>query len=257
MSQNRQWIPVDEPIYAYMDEAELSQHKYFKLWHIAYRAITELGLDAFYTVKSVKLPVNANLTVTLPADYLQYSKVGVLNQQGEIIPMGVNSKLTVAFDLQPTRLAQTQDNTIPTQLNQQGVWWYNVWNGAGYGYSNTYGLPSGSPFIGSFKIDNANGVIVLSENFSYDYVMLEYVASPAPGGEYYLPIQFKEAVIAYLRWKDVISMPVKTHVANSSVSMRRHDYFEERRRAIAQYDPVNLPDLYQWNLENQRITVKG
>ena len=253
--QHLQWISLDEPITDYMNEAELSNHKYFKLWHIAFRALTELGLDAFYNVKSVKLPVQANLTVPLPADYLQYSKVGVLNQQGEIIPMGINNKLTVAFDLSPNRLTQVQDNTLPTQINEQGVWWYNYWNGQGMG--NAYGLPSGSPHIGSFKIDTANGVIVLSENFSYEYVMLEYVASPQPGGEYYVPIQFKEAVIAYLRWRDNISIPVKTHMANSNIQLRRHDFFEARRLAIARYDPINLPDLYQWNLENQRLTVKS
>lgn len=255
MSQNRQWILIDECITAYMDEAEISNHKQFKLWQLAFRAMTELGLDAFYLVKSVKLPVNDNLTVQLPADYLNYSKVGVLNQQGEIIPMGVNNNLTVAFDLSPTRLEQTQDDTLVTQANENGVWWYNFWTG--YGYGNLYGFPSGSPFIGSFKIDNANGVIVLSENFSYPYVMLEYVSSPVEGGEYYIPIQFKEAVIAYLRWKDIISIPSKTHVNNSNVLMRRKDYFNERRLAIARYDPIKLPDLYQWNLENQRLTVKA
>jgi len=255
MGQNRQWISIEEPITSYMDEAEISNHKYFKLWHIAFRAMTELGLDAFYNVKTVKLPVNSNLTVTIPADFLQYSKIGVLNQQWEIITMGVNNKLTVAFDLQPTRLEQTQDNTINTQLNQQGVWWYNYWNGQGYG--QVFGYPSGNPHIGSFKIDNANGVIVLSENFSYPYLMLEYVSSPQPGGEYYVPIQFKEAVIAYLRWKDIISIPSKTHVNNASLEMRRRDYYNERRLAIARYDPVNLPDLYEWNLQNQRMTVKG
>ena len=129
MSQNRQWILLDECINAYMDRAELSNHKYFKLWHIAFEGMQDMGLDAFYNVKAVKLPVNANLTVTLPADYLNYSKVGVLNQQGEIITLGVNNKLTVAFDLQPTRLEQTQDNTIPTQYNDNGVWWGNYWNG--------------------------------------------------------------------------------------------------------------------------------
>lgn len=255
MSQNRQWIPIDEPINAYLDESEQSNHKYFKLWQLAFRAMTELGLDAFYNVKSVKLPVNDNLTVQLPADYLSYSKVGVLNQQGEIIPMGVNNNLTVAFDLSPTRLEQTQDNTLVTQFNQLGVWWYNYWDG--YGYGNLYGLPSGSPFIGSFKIDNANGVIVLSENFNYPYVMLEYVSSPIEGGEYYIPIQFKEAIIAYLRWKDIISIPSKTHVNNSNVLMRRKDYYNERRLAIARYDPIKLPDLYQWHLENQRLCVKA
>ena len=253
--QNRQWISLDEPITDYLTESEQSNHKYFKLWHLAFRALTELGLDAFYVVKSVKLPVNSNLTVTLPPDYLMYSKVGVLNQQGEIIPMGINNKLTVAFDLQPTRLQQTEDNTIPTQITQNGILWYNYWNGFGIG--NMYGLPSGTPFIGSFKIDNSNGVIVLSENFIYPYVMLEYTASPQEGGDYYIPIQFKEAVIAYLRWKDIISIPSKTHVNNANVQMRRHDYYNERRLAIARYDPINLPDLYEWNLQNQRITVKA
>lgn len=254
-TQNRQWINIDECITDYLNSSEQSNNKYFKLWHIAFRGMTELGLDAFYLVKSVKLPVNANLTVTLPADYLSYSKVGVLNEQGEIIQMGVNSKLTVAFDLSPNRLEQTQDNTIPTTFNEQGIWWYNYWNG--YGFGNLYGLPSGTPFIGSFKIDNANGVIVLSEQFQYSYVMLEYISSPQEGGEYLIPVQFKEALIAYIGWQDIIFIPSKTHVNNSNVQMRRHEYFEAKRIAIARYDPVNLPDLYQWGLENQRLTVKA
>lgn len=255
MAQNRQWVQLDECITDYMNEAELSNSKYRKIWYLAFRAMTELGLDAFYQVKSAKLPVNANLTVTLPADYLKYSKVGVLNQQGEIITMGVNNKLTVAFDLQPTRIEQTQDDTIPTQYDQNGVWWYNYWNG--YNMGNMYGLPSGGAQVGSFKVDDANGVIVLSENFAYDYVMLEYVASPKEGGEYYVPIQFKEAVIAYIRWKDNISVPVKTRPQQSNVEMKRRDFYNERRLAIARYDPVNLPDLYEWNLQNQRLTVKA
>lgn len=255
MAQNRQWVSVDECVLEYLSESEQSQTKYFKVWHIAFRAMTELGLDAFYAVRSVKLPVNSNLTVTLPADYLSYSKVGVLNQQGELITIGVNNKLTNAFDLMPTRLTQTQDDTIPTQINEQGVWWYNYWNGAAF--SPIYGLPSGTPFIGSFKVDEANGVIVLSQNFSYDYIMLEYTASPKEGGEYYIPIQFKEAVISYLRWKDIVSIPVKTRPQQSNVEMRRRDYYNERRLAIARYDPVRLPDLYEWHLQNQRLTVKS
>ncbi len=87
--------------------------------------------------------------------------------------------------------------------------------------------------------------------------MLEYTASPQEGGDYFIPLQFKEAVVAYLRWKDIISIPSKTHVQNSNVQMRRHDYYNERRLAIARYDPVNLPDLYEWSLQNQRLCVKA
>ena len=97
--QNRQWISLDDAITSYLDESEQSNTKYFKLWNLAFRAMTELGLDFFYSVKSVKLPVNPNLTVTLPDDYLNYSKVGILNAQGEIIPLMVNNNLTTAFDI--------------------------------------------------------------------------------------------------------------------------------------------------------------
>lgn len=255
MSQNRQWVKLDEAVNFYLDESEQSNHKYFKIWNLAYRWLHDTGLDAFFIVKSVKLTVNANLTVQLPADYLSYSKVGVLNEQGELITMGVNNNLTVAFDLSPNRISQVEDPTLVTIENQTGVWWFNYWNG--YGYGNLYGAPSGTPFIGSFKIDNANGVVVLSPGFAYPYIMLEYVSTPSPGKEYYYPIQFREALIAWLRWMDIISIPSKTHVQNANVGMRRHDYFNERRKAIAKYDPVNIPDLYQWNLLNTRLTVKA
>ena len=137
MTQHQAWITVDECINSYLNRSEQSNHKYFKLWHLAFEALTELGLDAFYIIKAIKIPVNSNLTATLPPDYLQYSKVGVLNQQGEIITMGVNNKLTTAFDLQPTRLQQTQDDTIPTEAGDNGIMWYNYWGGNGFG--NIYG----------------------------------------------------------------------------------------------------------------------
>ena len=87
--------------------------------------------------------------------------------------------------------------------------------------------------------------------------MLEYIAAPMAGGEYFIPVQFKEAVIAYLRWKDIISLPTSRKGSLGDKRDRRSDYYNERRLAIARYDAINLTDLYQWNLKNQRLTVKG
>ena len=255
MADHLQWITLDSCITDYMDRSEQSNHKYFKLFHIAYTGFEKLGIDAFYTIQSFKLPVNANLTVTIPAGVQKISKVGVFNQQGEVIPLSPNSNLSAAFDMSPNRLSQTTDSALQTEISQQGGWWFNYWNG--YGYGTLYGLPSGSPFVGSYKIDNANGVIVLSESFSYTYVLVEAICAPAMDQTYYLPVQFREAMIAWIAWQDIAYIPAKTHVQNSSVGQRRHDYFEARRIAIAQYDPVNLPELYEWNLKTQRITVKA
>ena len=181
--------------------------------------------------------------------------MGILDNQGQIIPLSVNNNLTTSFDLQPTRLSQVVDPSIVTAYSPQGIVWWNYWNG--YGLSNLYGLPSGSPFVGQFKIDAGNGVIVLDINFNYEYIMLEYIAAPIPGGEYFVPIQFKEAVIAYLRWKDIISLPTSRKGSLGDKRDRRNDYYNERRLAIARYDAVNLTDLYEWNLKNQRMAVKG
>lgn len=253
MSQRQPYITLDSIINDYINEAQLSNHAYFRLWHIAYRGMENLGLDAFYQIKSVKLPVNSNLTVTLPADYLNWSKVGVLNDVGEIIPLNYNEKLTTFADLSPTRLEQTEDFTLGTWQYQYT--WYNYWNG--WMYTNVYGVPSGQPFVGSFKVDMANGVILLNDQYSYEYIMLEYVASPAPNNDYYVPLQFREALVSWLRWKDIQSVPVKTHVANSSVQMRRHDYFEDRRKALAQWKPLRISDAYQSSQEFTRLTVRS
>jgi hypothetical protein len=256
MSQHQAWVPLDECINSYIDESEQSNHKYFKLWHLAFRGMTELGLDAFYTSKSVKLPVLANLTVPIPHDCLKVGKVGVFNEQGCVIPLSNNNTLSTAYDLQPTRLSQTQDPTLVTIQNNNGViWGYNYWNG--YNLGTLYGVPSGAPFVGSYKIDNGNGVIVLNETFSYPYIVLEYVASPIEGGEYYIPIQFKEALIAYLSWKDIKSMPTSRKGSLGDKRDRKSDFYNERRLAIARYDPINLNDLYEWNLENIRLAIKS
>jgi hypothetical protein len=257
-AQKQQWILMDECINDYIDEAELSIHKYSKLWHIAHRGLTEMGLDFFYTIRSVKLPVNANLTVNLPDDYLQYCKIGILNSMGEIIPMSYNNKLTKYADLNPNRIQKTQDNTVGDLLlfdnSFFGNCWCNFWNGDSY--TVLYGCPSGGPFVGTFKIDNENGIILLGEGFAFEYLMVEYVASPKEGGVYYLPIQFKEALISYLRWKDIISLPNTRRGSLGDKAQRRHEYFNDRRLANARYRPIYLEEALEWSMESTRLAVK-
>jgi len=251
---HQQYVSLDTVINLYLDRSEQSIHKYYKCWQLAFSGMEEMGLDFFYQIKSVKLPVNANLTVSLPDDYLNYSKVGVLNSQGEIIPMGYNSNLTTFADLQPNRLAQTQDNSIIDIVQFNTPIWYNYWNNGAF--STLYGLPSGSPFVGSFKVDNHNGVLLLSENFGYDYVMLEYVASPKQGEEYYVPIQFKTALMWYIAYNDIAMLPNSRKGTLGDKEQRKRAYHNERRVANARYRPVDLQSAHQWSMEQQRLTIK-
>lgn len=256
-AQHLQFINIDEVINAYIDRSEQSNHKYFKLWHIANDGMRQLGLDFFYQVKSVKLPVLANKTVPLPDDYLNYSKVGVLNDYGEVIPLYYNSKFTTYADQLPDRQAKTEDNSLADFDFWNMPIFYNYWTNGGI--TNLFGVPSGQPFVGEFKIDTAAGLILLNERFCFDYLILEYVASPnpEPGGTYMLPMQFKEALIWYLAWQDQAFLPPSRKNTLGDQMNRRHNFWNERRLAIARYRPFHLEEAYEWNLRSQRLTIKG
>jgi hypothetical protein len=255
MSQHLPYVPLDTIVNDYLLDSEQSVNKYYKAWHLAFRGMEDLGLDFFYHVKAVKLPINANLTVTLPADYLQWTKVGVLNDIGEIIPLWYNDKLTTFADLWPNRTTVTQDNSQFGCGDWGANTWCNYWNGTAY--VNIYGVPSGAPFVGSFKIDTVNGVILLNEHYNRDYLMLEYVSSPKEGQEYYVPMQFREAVIAWIFWKDGNAKSVKSHMQLGTNRDRERQYYNERRKAMAKWKPIRIYDIYQSSQEMTRLAVKS
>jgi len=252
MSQHQSYITLDSVLNDYLGEGEHSVHKYFKCWHLAFRGFENLGIDFFYRVQSVKLPINANLTVTLPANFLNWTKVGILNNRGEIIPLYYNDKITTYADLLPDRVEKTEDPES-AWLDWGTNTWSNYWNGTNY--TSVYGVPSGEPFVGSFKVDTENGVIVLDNNFNKDYLMLEYVASPVEGQEYYLPVQFREALIAWLWWKDTKAIAVRRGQVGVSRDLKS-DFYRERRNAIAQWKPIRKSEIYQASQEQTRLAIK-
>lgn len=253
MGQYRGWIKVDEIINQFLSETEQGESKRYKIFQIAFRGMEELGLDFFYQIKSVKLPVLSNKTVIIPDYCITYTKVGVLNDKGEVIPMRYNEKLTTYSSLLSTRLDKITDSTLG-DVNINSPIFYNYWNGNGF--VNLYGLPSGSPNVGTFKVDNNNGVIVFDPSFSYDYIILECIASPTQDGDYYVPIQFRAAMIAFMAWKDVQNMPSSRKGNLGDKRDRRHEFYNERRLAMARYRPIRLEQEYEQSLQNTRLTVK-
>jgi hypothetical protein len=216
----------------------------------------KLGLDFFYKIRTVKIPIDTtNYTAQLPNDYISYTKIGVLNSVGEIIPLKFNNKMTYYADQQPDRLALTQDNTLATWYQSDMPLWFNYWDG--YGFQNIYGLPSGSPFVGSFNIDDSNGVVLLNQYFYYSYLMIEYLSSGNPDEPFRIPIQFREALLSFLAWRDIASMPSTRKGNLGDKRDRKQEFYNQRRIANAQFKPLYLMQAYEQNLDNQRMTVKA
>ena len=256
MSQTRNYITIDSVINDYIDESEQSVHKYAKLYNIAVRGMEKLGLDFFYKIRTVKIPIDTtNYTAELPNDYISYTKIGVLNSVGEIIPLKFNNKMTYYADQQPDRLALTQDDTLATWYQSDLPLWFIYWDG--YGFNNIYGLPSGSPFVGSFNIDDSNGVVLLNQYFYYSYLMIEYLSSGNPDEPFRIPIQFREALLSFLAWRDIASMPSTRKGNLGDKRDRKQEFYNQRRIANAQFKPLYLMQAYEQNLDTQRMTVKA
>lgn len=253
-SQHQSYITLDSILNDYLMESEQSVNKYVKLFHEGFRGMEDLGLDFFYTIKSIQLPVNANFTVTLPADFSNWTKVGILNGRGGVMPLWNNENLTSYADLLPNRVEKLQNPQLLTDWNTNT--WCNFWNGSCY--SNVYGVPSGAPFVGSFKIDAPNGVVILNENFYWDNIILEYVSLPQQSEtqDYYIPMQFREAMIAWLWWKDKKAV----NIAKGQVGIHRslrEEFYNERGKAIAKWRPIRYSEIYQTSQEMTRLAVKS
>lgn len=255
MPDHRNWISIDSCINDYLLESEQSNNKYYKLWHLAFRCMEQLGLDFFYQIKSVKLPVNANKTVTLPSDYRNYTKLGVLNGMGELVPLKYNEKLTTYSDINPTRVTDTTSNNFVNHYSFSSPVFFNFWNGSSY--TNYYGVNVNGLYGGGFKIDSENGVILLDSIFNWDGLVLEYIANPAEGQDYYIPSQFREAMISWIAWKDIANIPSSRKGNLGDKRDRRHEYFESVRLGVRQFRPFYLDQAYIQSQEASKSVVKS
>lgn len=249
---NGTWIDLDEIIYEYISESEQSSHKYFRMWYIAFRGMEQLGIDFFYQIQSVKLPVSAAKTATLPSNYGNYSKVGILNSIGEIIPFTYNKNLSLFADTNSQRVSKVQSDIYSTYYDANSLCFYNYWDGSEFG--NLYGVPSGG-YNGTFRIDEANQVIIFGSDFSYTDIVLEYTALPKDGEKYFVPRIFRQALISWIAWNDIANMPIRRGVAQN-IAQREARFYNERRLARARYRPFHLEEAHQWNIQSQRLTIK-
>ena len=252
--QHTNWITLDSCINDYLNESEQSIHKYSKLFHIAFGCMEDLGLDFFYQKKSIQLVLNDNKTFDLPGDWLDYTKIGVLNGKGELITLTYNEKLTTLNDVTPNRLANVTSNATGGQYSFSSPLSTNYSNNSS---SGNYGVSSLGLAGGGFKIDKANNIILVDPSFGYSQVVMEYIASPVEGQECYVPMQFRRAIIDWLAWKDIANIPSSRRGNLGDKRDRRHEYFESRRKGIRQYRPFHLDQAYIVAKQKERLVVKS
>lgn len=253
-NETKKWITLDEVIKEYLSQAELNMAHYRRIFNIAFRGLEDLSFNVFQQPKSVQLPVLPNLTVRLPGDYINYTKVGVMNENGEVATLMRNDNLTLNGVELSTRLDDNTDGQADLSNIRDFVYLNYDNNGGLY---NLQGIGSFLVGGGEFKVDDNLGLILLDNSFSYSYIILEYLSSPREDESFKIPIQVKEALIAWIAWKDIQYKVMGRRFQEVSKNQRWQDYKRERNKARRVVNPVRLWEANDVLRMNDVLAVKG
>jgi hypothetical protein len=193
------FVPLKEIVAMALDQFGKSIKDFDKCWVMAFRALRAMEQSVAALPKSMRLPVLDNKTVELPSDYNGWSKIGVLNSNGEVVSLRINNALTVFRDNNPNRLTQVAGEIGSNgDVITPGLYFNYLDNGVNV---HLFGVGGGLVVAGECRVDEKHNVIILPEDFAYSDIILEYISLPEMDGDYHIEGCLQEPVIEFIGWK--------------------------------------------------------
>lgn len=254
-NQIERMVKLSDCVNMYIDESRQSSKDFRRLWVLAFRGLTDIGLDVSWSPKTTLINVNANLTANVPIDFIDWVRVGVFNSFGEIATLRVNEELTTYKDNNPNRISDIQSQVGQDANYLQYPYWWGGWDDNGY--EHYFGAGSSLIQAGECKFDRNNNIIILDPYFAYTQIVLQYIASPIMDDDYAIDLKCQEALIAWLRWKDVQSLPSNRMVNISEKQLRQREYYAQKKLSRKRIKPFRMQISEQYSREAERLAIKG
>ena len=221
--------------------------------NIALRGIREIGFDIGKKIRSIKLDVESNNTITLPDDYVDVSKLGIIGEDGIIRALNYNGNLNYSqkyeVDSSGTATNETndsEDNPLNIEANiikdrqddktstsSSDADNFNAFIFENYifqgGTGRLYGVGGGSA-PGEFRINLDQNRIEIASNSNFTQLVMEYVADEARATDPEVHVYAEEALRCYVYYK---LCERKASVPANEKARARTEYYNERRKANA------------------------
>ena len=243
-------ITMDEDDYA-------SSASDYAMRNFALRGIREFGFDVQPRVRSIKRSVHAsNNTITLPDDFVDIVKLGVVDDNGVVRAFAENKNINISQKLvDPSSTSESSDiggdnftNTGNRRVlsdnnindreddqtstisdgNNDDLDWY-VFENYLYqgGLGRLYGL-GGGKLRGNYRINYDQNRIEIDSEAGVTEVVLEYISDAARSSDPVVHVYAEEALRAYVYYKIVER---KSSVPAGEKQRARAEYYNERRKA--------------------------
>lgn len=219
MTDIETYVPLKTIVSYTLDETEQSIGSFDRYWVLAFRALVDMLFDVTAQPETFRVPLNGNKTANFPSGCVLWTKIGILNDKGEISTLRINNALTTFKDTNPNRLSQlTPDinDAVPVILNAPFYVNY-YYDGI---YQPLFGIGGGLIQYGSCRVDDTNRVVILDEDFKYDHIMFECIVAPEKNGDYTVPIIAQEAIISFIKWKANKGTRIE-YIAEKTAARRR------------------------------------
>tara|TARA_R110002020_G_scaffold118818_3_gene271491 strand:+ start:1165 stop:2004 length:840 start_codon:yes stop_codon:yes gene_type:complete len=221
--------------------------------NFALRGIREIGFDLGKKIKSIKLTVESNDTITLPDDYVDVSKIGIVGGDGIVRALNMNGNLNYSrkyevdsagaatnethdseegpLDIEGNIVKDREDDKTSTSSSSTDD--FNAFIFENYifqgGTGRLYGVGGGSS-PGEFRINLDQNRIEVSSNTDFTNLVMEYVADEARSTDPEVHVYAEEALRSYIYYKLVER---KASVPANEKARARTEYYNERRKANA------------------------
>ena len=221
--------------------------------NIALRGIREIGFDIGKKIRSIKLDIESNNTITLPDDYVDVSKLGIIGEDGIIRALNYNGNLNYSqkYEVDSSGTAtnetnESEDNPLNIEANiikdrqddktstsSSDADDFNAFIFENYifqgGTGRLYGVGGGSA-PGEFRINLDQNRIEIASNSNFTQLVMEYVADEARATDPEVHVYAEEALRCYVYYK---LCERKASVPANEKARARSEYYNERRKANA------------------------
>lgn len=226
----------------------------------------ELSIGLSASIKSIKLTVDTTLnTVALPNDYIEYTKIGVLDSNCQVQVLGLNEKInfagTIALDGGgdpildadgiETLDAKSCTPSSSSSDNYTGLFFNNYYND--YSNGRLFGLGGGSNARGYYRFNPMDNRIELNSEFSYDSIILEYIADETMTSDPQVPVEAEDFVRNYIYFR---SVQRKNNVPQSEKSEAERRMRNSMKMANFRYKMFNKQEISQQIYRRYQLSPK-
>lgn len=196
------YTPMATIVSMYLDAHSKPYTDFRKIWTLAFRAYQKVNQQFAAMPKSIRILIDGNKTAQLPSDYLSWSKIGIMDDNGMISSLKVNQALSILKDNNPKRLNYlTADINTSVGAIAAAPFFFNFFGNGAYYSAPLFGVVGGLLQYGECKVDEKHNVIIVPPDFKFSSIILEYISAPERDNDYQVESTLVEAIIAFLEWK--------------------------------------------------------